>query len=196
MRIIGITGPSGAGKSFLSMALSSKGVPCIDADSVYHTLLIPPSPCLDALRAAFGDSVFLPDGSLDRKALGNIVFNDSEKLKLLNSTVLELVLVRIREIIAELAQAGHSAVAVDAPTLIESGFDKECDTVISVLAPHSLRIERIMSRDGITREAAELRVKAQKDDSFYVNASDHVITNDGDGAQLERRVAELLESII
>lgn len=195
MRIIGITGPSGSGKSFIGNILEAKGIPCIDADEVYHSLLVPPSPCLDALRSAFGDSVFYTDGSLDRSALGRIVFSDADKLDLLNSTVLSFVIDKTRTLIKELGNAGHCAVAVDAPTLIESGFDKECDTVVSVIAPKHVRIERIMKRDGISLADAELRVKAQKDDSFYINASDTVITNSDSRDSVEEKISELLAAL-
>lgn len=195
MRIIGITGPSGAGKSLLCQKLTQKGIPCIDADRVYHSLLIPPSSCLDALRSAFGDGIFSSDGALDRKSLGKIVFSDPAQLALLNSTVLGFVLEKVREMIEELSKAGHGIVAVDAPTLIESGFNKECDTVISVLAPPSMRTERIMKRDGIERDKAELRIQAQKDDSFYIAASDAILTNGGDIETFERHIAALLENI-
>lgn len=192
MRIIGITGPSGAGKSLLSAVLEKHSIPTIDADGVYHSLLIPPSPCLDALRAAFGDGVFLPDGSLDRAALGAIVFSDEQKLALLNSTVLSLVLERTRQIIRQFEADGYSAVAVDAPTLFESGFDSECDLVVSVLAPLEDRLARITSRDGISKEAAMLRLEAQKDDEFYTSRSDAVLVNNSTFDALANKLCELL----
>ena len=120
MRIIGVTGPSGAGKGALCELLKKRGIVCIDADAVYHSLLVPPSECLDALKSAFGESVFLSDGSLDRAALGRIVFAESDKLELLNSTVLSYVLAKFRVMIAELKAKGEVAVVIDAPTLIES----------------------------------------------------------------------------
>ena len=134
MRIIGITGPSGSGKSHLCEYIARLGVPVIDADEVYHSLLVPPSRCLDELRRVLGDGVFAPDGSLDRPALSSIVFSDKAKLELLNSTVLGIVIDEIRGMIEELKKSGESCVALDAPTLIESGFHKECHTVTSVLA--------------------------------------------------------------
>lgn len=191
MKIIGITGPSGSGKSVLTEHLSKKGLPCIDADRVYHSMLIPPSPCLDAIRKNFGDSVFSPDGTLDRVALGAVVFNDSEKLKLLNSTVLDMVIDRIRQTVRELESEGHSAVIIDAPTLIESGFNKECDVVISVIAPVEDRILRIRVRDGISAEKAAERVRAQKDDSFYTENSDHIIYNGKDMESFTKDIAKI-----
>ncbi len=191
MKILGLTGPSGAGKTFLSEYFCSRGVPVIDADKVYHELLVPPSECLDAIERAFGPSVLFPTGELDRAALGSLVFSDAQKLELLNKTVLSIVLKKIREILACLERDGHKTALVDAPTLIESGFERECDTVICVLSDRDARIERIMKRDNISYEAAERRVNAQKDNDFYASHSHFVIYNNGDTDALEASVREL-----
>jgi dephospho-CoA kinase len=196
MKIIGVTGPSGAGKSLLSETFTKRNIPVIDADALYHSLLVPPSECLDAIKAAFGECVIAPDGTLDRTALGAVVFSNEKKLALLNETVLSRVLVRIREVIASYAESGAIAVAVDAPTLIESGFNRECDFVLSILAPKRDRIERIMARDSISREKAELRINAQKDDEFYIKASDAVLINDGSQNQFFERAETMIESIL
>ena len=180
MHIYGITGPSGAGKSILSQYMTRNGVAHIDADKVYHELLVPPSKALDALRDAFGDKIFNSEGNLDRAVLSAIVFHDKDKLALLNKTVLGFVLDEIRRRIASLEKSGFSAVAVDAPTLIESGFHKECDTVISVLSSKEIRIARIMERDGLSRERAVERTNAQKPNEFYEEHSDIILMNDGD----------------
>ena len=180
MKIIGITGPSGAGKSCLSAFLREKNIPVVDADETYHSLLVPPSDCLDAIKAAFGDGVINSDGSLNRGTLSALVFGDGEKLALLNSTVLGFVLDRIRKIFWEYEKEGHRIVAVDAPTLIESGFYTECDTVISVLANKETRLARITERDGISYEAARARVDAQRGDCFYEEKSHITVHNDGD----------------
>lgn len=180
MKIIGITGPTGAGKSSLSEYMRSRGIPVIDADKLYHSLLVPPSPCLDALRSAFGDGIFTKNGELDRKELANIVFNDEKKLELLNATVLSIVLEKSRALFEEYKAEGKKCAAIDAPTLIESGFYLECDTVISVLCPPEVRIERIISRDRLDKEAAKARVNAQRPDEFYTERSHTVIYNDGD----------------
>ena len=194
MKILGVTGPTGAGKSFLCKALS-KRIPMIDADEVYHSLLIPPSECLDALRQAFGDNVFLPNGALDRTALSEIVFSDKAKLALLNRTVLTFVLKKIREMIADLERDGNTCVLVDAPTLIESGFHLECDAVISVLSSPSLRLSRIITRDDISEEKASLRISAQKDDNFYREHSNLVLINDGDTDSLIRQATKFLTAL-
>lgn len=182
MRIIGITGPSGAGKSLVCEHFNSLGIPTVNADEVYHGLLVPPSPCLDALTSAFGKDILTERGELSRERLSKIVFNDKSKLELLNRTVLGFVLDKIREMIKEYEAEGEMTVIVDAPTLIESGFHKECNSVVSVLCPPQRRIERIMARDGIDRCAAEARTRVQKSDGFYIEHSDEVIINDeGEG---------------
>ena len=196
MKVIGITGPSGSGKSLLCRFLSENGVFCIDADKVYHSLLIPPSECLDAIRKAFGDEIFTSDGELDRAALATLVFNDTQKLELLNLTVLRYVLAKIRDIIGEYREQGGKTVAVDAPTLIESGFDKECDIVVSVIASPSDRKERIIERDTISEQRANERIKAQKSDEFYRSHSGIVIENNGTPEQFKEVAERLLGNLI
>lgn len=195
MKIIGVTGPSGSGKTVLTKYFDSIGIPTVDADEVYHSMLIPPSKCLDAIRQNFGDGIFLADGTLDRAALGTVVFNDSEKLKLLNSTVLDMVLEKIRNMIADFDQKDYSAVIIDAPTLIESGFNKECDVVVSVIAPMENRIVRISQRDGISEDKARQRVTAQKNDDFYKTHSDFVIFNDGTETDFLTKIKRLSKDL-
>ena len=195
MTVLGITGPSGAGKSLCSDYLKTIGIPVIDADEVYHGLLLPPSPCLDALRDAFGNKIFFGDGTLNRPALSEIVFHDQEKLALLNRTVLGFVLEEIRRLLREFETEGKPVVAVDAPTLIESGFHKECTLVISVLSSPETRLSRIMTRDHLTREAAEARIHAQREDDFYRRHSHAVLLNEDDPQQFFASVATLLDSL-
>ena len=195
VKILGITGPTGAGKSVVRTILETKNIPCIDADGVYHSLLIPPSVCLVDIQKAFGNGVFASDGTLDRAKLGTLVFNDRDKLELLNKTVLCHVLNKIREMIKEYEQKGFDTVAVDAPTLIESGFNAECTIVISVLAPYEDRLDRIIQRDSLTKERAELRLHAQKGDDFYKQHSDFVIVNDKNFEKLKKDTLDILDNI-
>ncbi len=193
MKIIGLTGPSGSGKSLFCELLSARGAVTIDADAVYHELLVPPSPCLDTLKERFGSEIIRPDGTLDRKALADIVFApDAEgELEDLNRITLRTVIAKIRAMIAALPQ--DSTVVVDAPTLFESGFDKECDLTVALIADRETRISRIMSRDGLTRESAEARINAQKSDDFYRESCDTVIYNNGDLEGLRAAAAEALK---
>lgn len=194
MVIIGLTGPSGSGKTTLCDIAKSLGIASIDADKVYHALLIPPSACVDEISDSFGNGVLLEDGSLDRTALGAIVFGDEigEKLSLLNSITHKYVKARFIEIIDELKNKGERAVIVDAPTLFESGFDRECDFVIAILADGKLRRERIISRDSLSEERADLRLSSQKPDEFFTARADYTLYNDGDVATLKSDFEKIL----
>lgn len=195
VKILGVTGPTGAGKSLLCRELSRQGIPVIDADAVYHTLLVPPSPCLLSLRHAFGDEIFRADGTLDRDTLSTLVFSSEEKLRLLNATVLHFVLEKIREEVRLLSKEGSSIVAVDAPTLIESGFHRECHRVLALLSPATARKERIMARDGLSEEKARARIEAQPSDDFYREHSHFVLYNDGDWDQVLQSLLAILRQI-
>lgn len=193
MKIIGLTGQSGAGKGAVSAILARNGFLCIDCDDVYHSLLIPPSKCLDEIKKTFGDGVIKRDGTLDRKKLGEAVFSDEEKLKKLNEITLHRVIDKCLEIIREKGDGGYVAAVLDAPTLYESGFDRECDTVLAVTADEETRISRIISRDGIDRKSALERIHAQKDESSYTSRADYVIRNDGCEKDLENATLKFIK---
>lgn len=192
MKILGLTGPSGSGKTLFSRFLGSRGYPCINADELYHSMLVPPSALLDSIKAEFGDSFFDENGELDRKALGRLVFSSKESLERLNATVLPAVIEKIRAIAKYYEQNGAKILIIDAPTLFEAGYDKSCDMTVSILAPASLRIERISERDEISTSDALLRTQAQKDDSFYYERSDRVIVNDADEEALKKEAEALI----
>ena len=179
MHIIGITGPSGAGKSMLCGVLQKNNIHTIDADEVYHSLLVPPSPCLDALTEAFGKDILATDGSLDRKALSKLVFGEEnkDKLLLLNRITHKYVMAEIKAILCSYEREGAEVCVIDAPLLIEAGVNEICDYVIAVVAEKSIRARRIAERDGIDEEAAHLRINSQKPDSFYEENCDFVLQN-------------------
>ena len=193
---IGLTGPSGAGKGVVSSLLARYGIPSIDTDAVYHELLVPPSACLDELVARFGDSVLAPDGTLDRRALAAIVFADGHEAELeaLNSITHRHILDRVRNICREHEATDAPAVLIDAPVLFESGFDRECDKTLAVLADKATRLARIIARDGLTEAAAVQRLSAQPSNDFYISRADAVIHNDGESADMDAPLRALLET--
>ena len=195
MLVIGLTGPSGAGKGTVSRLFASYGLQVIDADAVYHALLIPPSPCLNELTAAFGTDILLPDGTLDRKALGNLVFSDPRALAGLNEISHRFVKEEIRRRLRDLDAQKIPAVVLDAPQLFEAGCDRDCQVVVSVLANEKMRLERIMRRDGISKEDALRRIRAQYDSSFFRNHSDYIIENDASPDNLRPAVKQILTDL-
>ena len=198
LTIIGLTGPSGAGKSTIAALFTERGIPVIDADRIYHALLVPPSPCLDAIRKAFSDAVLHPDGTLNRKALSALVFEDSdagrERLSRLNAITHRFVIQKTDEALAHYRAQGLPCVVIDAPLLIEAGMQQGCDLTICVLAPADVRIRRLMQRDGRSESELRARVQAQPDDTFYRAHADAVIVNDGTATkeQLRARVNDIL----
>lgn len=163
--IIGVTGGSGAGKSALASLL---GHETIDADRVYHKIFEENGDLKNELINRFG--------TCGRKELADIVFAGKEKLDELNSITFKYVLSAIEEMIV---LAGGDMV-IDAPLLFESGLDEKCDFTVAVLAESELRIKRIMARDHLSREKAEMRINAQKPDEFYIKRADHVVCNNGE----------------
>ncbi|MBQ8431769.1 MAG: dephospho-CoA kinase [Clostridia bacterium] len=192
MLVIGLTGPSGAGKGTVADLLREYGLSVIDADRVYHALLIPPSPCLDALCKRFGKGILTADGTLDRKMLGGLVFSDPAALQDLNSIAHRFVMDKIRAQLRQLEANGHRAAVIDAPQLFEAGADKDCTAVIAVLADENLRVERIVRRDGIPAQAALQRIRAQKEESFFRTHSNYIIENNGTAEELRPQVRQIL----
>lgn len=195
--IIGLCGGSGSGKGAVSSCLASLGIPSIDTDKVYHELTSASSPCLDELRSEFGDAV-IENGALSRKALADIVFSSDggkERLVRLNTIAHKHILDKVRELISEFEKKGIKTVVVDAPLLFESGFDKECDLTLAVIAEREVRISRIMARDNITYEEARRRIDSQASDKWLSENADRVIENNGDIASLCARVRMLIKEI-
>ena len=180
MTIIGLTGVSGSGKGYISQIFSTFGVPSIDSDAVVHKLYSSGGPCVDELKSAFGKDITDVNGSIDRKKLGNIVFNDSLQLEKLNGIVHKYVIAEINETIESYAGMGYNAVIIDAPQLFEAGVDRNCDHIVSVIADKDIRTKRIVERDGISEESAALRINSQHDDCFFISRSDFVIYNSGE----------------
>lgn len=180
--VLGLTGPSGSGKSTVCALLRQedfgKFLRFIDADQVSRQVAEPNTPCLAALVQAFGREILRTGGSLDRHRLGNMVFGSPEQVEKLNRTILPFIVEEIRRRIEAYAQEeGVRGIVLDAPTLFESGADRMCSRVASVLAPREDRAARICARDGISLEAANKRLDSQLPASFYRTHSDFILWN-------------------
>ena len=152
---------------------------------------------LGKLRERFGDDVFLPDGSLDRKALGAIVFSDPQALKELNGITHRYVGIEVGRLLAKAETENRVAAAVDAIGLLEGGLKDKCELLLAVVAPPEIRVERIMAREGISREYAQSRVNAQKPNSYFEERCHKTFDNNYSSAEEARASArELFEEIL
>lgn len=173
--IVGLTGPTGAGKGYVSRYLEKLGCYISDTDAIAREITMKNSPFLGILAQNFGQDIIDENGELERKLLAERAFRTKDSQTLLNS-LMHPEIVRISvERCNEAIEKGAVAAVIDAPLLFEAGADKYCDTVIAVVAPEEIRIERIMKRDNITREQALSRISVQHDDDFYTQKSEFTV---------------------
>ena len=177
--IVGLTGQTGAGKSTVSDYLRENGVVVIDADKIAREVVETGSACIADIALEFGCEYINMDGTLNRKKMARTVFNDKEKLKKLNNLMFPYIIDSIRRELKRLREQQEGIIVLDAPTLFESGADRECDRVVSVTADVQSRKERIIRRDKLTEEEADERIQAQHDEEYYKSRSWQVLENNG-----------------
>ena len=187
---IGLTGSIACGKSTVSAYLASLGCTIVDADAISRALTADGGAALPAVRQAFGDSVFRGE-SLDRRALGQLVFSDFQKRDELNAILHPLIL---REITRQLdiLDAPEKLVIGDIPLLYECGMQTLFDVVWVVSVPRETQIERLALRDELDRTQAEQRIDAQMPLSQKEKLADAVIHTDGTIEQTQRQIDTLL----
>jgi dephospho-CoA kinase len=195
LRVFGLTGGIGSGKSTVAALLRERGVPVVDADELAREALAPDSPGLAAVIAAFGPGVLAPDGTLDRKRLGALVFSDPEARKRLNGITHPIVRRLSQERFAALEALGVGLAGYDVPLLFEVGLDQTLRPVVVVAASEATQLERILQRGGLSRDDARARIAAQLPLAEKRARADHVIDNDGSRAELAAQVDALVERL-
>ncbi len=185
--VIGITGNIACGKSTVLRWLAEWGAKTIDADQVYHELIAPGSPLARQIIAHFGPEIALPNGGIDRRALGARVFADPYALEELERLAHPAVVSRIRDLVAS---ADADIVAIDAVKLLESSLASLCDVTWLVVCNQTVQLERLMTRNKLSREAALQRIRAQPDPKPKMRVVDAVIDNSGSLSETRRQVAE------
>lgn len=189
--IFGITGGTGCGKTTALQAIGDLGGIIIDCDAVYHILLQTDKKMLSAIEARFPGTVI--DGKLDRKKLGPIVFSDEQALLDLNAITHKAV----KEKVIHILGTNKELAAIDAIELFDGGLSELCDVTVAITAPEADRIERLLSRDGISYEHAALRIRAQKPESYFRENCDYVLENNGTQAEFQEKcLAFFREQII
>lgn len=193
--VIGLTGQTGAGKSTVSKVFAQNGFAIINADIVARQVVEKGSKCLDEITDFFGERILAEDGSLDRKALGSIVFSDKAKLEMLDSIIYPYITGEILRQIREYSENNEKLILLDAPTLFESRADDFCEIIISVIAESDIREKRIIARDSLTAEQARKRMNSQLDEEFFETHSDYIIHNNGDIRTVNGIAKELSDKI-
>ncbi|MFJ1702410.1 dephospho-CoA kinase [Kitasatospora sp. NPDC088346] len=186
---IGLTGGIGAGKSEVSRQLAELGAVIVDSDLIAREVVAPGTAGLRAVVAEFGPEVLLADGSLDRPALGRIVFADPARLAALNAIVHPLVRARSAEL--EAAAGPDDLVVHDVPLLAENGLAPLYDLVVVIDVPDDVRLERLVRLRGMPEEEARSRMAAQADRPTRLAVADLVIDNSGPLTDLAPRVQEV-----
>ncbi len=189
--IIGVTGGIASGKSRVSSFLACRGAFVIDVDQVARELVEPGGPVLEAVIREFGSEFRRDDGTLDRRALGRLVFSDPDALARLNGIMFPRLLEATGEQVREAARE-HPLVVVDAAVLYEAGLDALVDCVICVTAGEATRVERIVARNGLSREEALDRARAQGDLEEQARRADFVVDNSGAPEDAVRQVERIL----
>ena len=174
--VLGVTGNIACGKSTVLQMLAERGAETLDADAVYHALIAPGAPLWKALRERFGTDILGKDGTIDRRALGSIVFADPAALAELDALTHPAVVAEVTRLIDE---SRASVMVIDAVKLVESGLADACDALWLVTCDPDQQVERLMRRNRLSREEAERRVALQPSLEAKRARADAVIDNSG-----------------
>ena len=191
MRVIGLTGGIACGKSTVAAMLRELGAPVIDADELARRVVEPGSPGFTEVVQRFGRDVVGPDGTLDRKKLGAIVFADAEARRDLNAITHPRIAAASQAEIVKLAAAGTSIAIYEAALLVENKIHLGLDGLIVVAAPLKVQLARLIDRDGSTEAEAAARIAAQLPLADKLAVATWVVDNGGDVDDTRRQVVAL-----
>lgn len=192
---VGLTGNIASGKSAVAARLAARGAIVIDADALARAALAPGTAALARVRGRFGASVFGADGTLDRGALGRVVFSDPSARRDLEAIVHPDVARARASALAAARDAGARIVISDVPLLFEAGLDKEFDRIVVVDAPEHVRLARLMHDRGLSETDARAMMAAQADPVEKRARATHLVENAGSLDELDRQVAKLWDAL-
>ena len=196
MIVAGLTGGIGTGKSTVAAAFAEAGAVVIDADEIARDVVAKGRPAWCRIVAHFGRSVLLPDGDIDRKKLGAIIFNDPDQKKHLDRIVHPHVIAETEQQLKEIEKGHPQAVVIlDVPLLIETGMDNELDDVIVVYTPEAVQLKRLMRRDRLTAAESLSRIRSQMPIEEKKMHATVVIDNSGSPAATRSRVFEVFADL-
>ncbi len=195
LQVFGLTGGIGSGKSSVAARFRARGLPVIDADVLAREVVCPGSPGLAEIVAAFGDGALSADGTLDRKRVAAIVFNDDAARRKLNAITHP----RVRDLMIERTQAldaaGEPLCCYEVPLLVESGMADMLRPLVVVSVDEATQVARTTARDGATTDEARARIRAQMPLADKTKLADFVIDNSGTPDALRARADDVLDAV-
>lgn len=195
MRVFGLTGGIGTGKSTVAGFFREEGIPVVDADRISREVLAPGRTAYLRVVRRFGMKVLKQDGSIDRQRLGELVFADPTARADLEALTHPPIREGIVGALRTLEREGHELVIVEAALIHEKGRGDLFEAVIGVRCDLPRQVERIMARDGISRQQSQSRIQAQMDPERKTRASEYRIDNSGDLGETRRQVAALIRTL-
>lgn len=194
MKVIGLTGGIASGKSLVTALFKELGADIIDADRVARAVVEPGRPAREEILEAFGPTMLLPDGALNRQRLGDLIFRDPEARAKLNAITHKYIRTEIQsEIARRKAAGGRGIVIVDVPLLLDKAPKGayDFDAVVVVFADPDVQLARLMAREGLSKEQAASRIMAQRPLAEKIPEADWVIDNSGPPEETRRQVRAL-----
>ena len=195
--LVGLTGSIATGKSTVSAMFAHQGARVIDADLLSREVVMPGQPAYARILEEFGSQIFQDDGSLDRKALGAIVFADPARRKRLEEITHPAIGARQQRILSVLDEEGFEGIVLwDAALLFETGGVSKMDKVVVVVADPETERRRLMARDGLAEADARARIASQMPIAEKALLADHVIDNSGTREETERQVRAVHDALL
>ncbi len=191
-KIVGITGGIASGKSTVSSFILELGYPVIDSDQISKELSQRDMPIYKAIVEVFGNEYLLPNLEIDRKKLGRLIFENEDARAKLNQITHPKI---VEEIQKRISKMEENLIFLDIPLLFEAKLSYLCDTIVCVYAPKEIQIQRLMSRDRISKAYAVQKISSQMSLEEKRKLSDYVIESDEDFQQTKQKVIKFIEQI-
>ncbi len=191
--IVGLTGGIASGKTTVSEMFRDQGVRVFDADAIAREVVEPGEPAYDEIREAFGDEVVAENGALDREALGRVVFSDEAARSKLEAITHPRIAARMMQKANRAREAGERWVLYDAALIVENDLHESLAALIVVAASRETRRRRIVERDGLSVDEAEVRLDAQMPLDAKLRVADYVLDNDGTREATRQQVGRLYD---
>jgi dephospho-CoA kinase len=193
--IVGLTGPIAAGKNTVGKIFKRAGAMVIDGDAIGHQVIEPTSKAWREIIRAFGKTILLPNKYINRKKLGEIVFNNPLALKKLNRITHPYILKKIKGLVREGKRKGRKLIVINAAVLREIGLAPLADQILAVVASERKRLQRLIKGKKLSKLQSKIRIQAQRPVKNFIDLADEVIDNDGSINRLKDKVLKILSEL-